>query len=668
MRPNRLTLALAAAGVGLVPPAHAASGIEEIQITSRRIEETIPLDLARYGNQVNVITGEEIRQRGFIDVTQTLQMMVPGLHIRPKNGPFDYFDASLQGSRNQDILWLIDGVRITNRLYNSTSPLDTVPAHMIERIEVLKGGQGIYYGTQAVSGVINIVTKSFQQEADGAVSTSVNTNDGYGLNGYYRGSANRFQYVVYASKDQADGYQPYRDEDFQPSATDRDRGYDVNMGGVKLGFEPSENSLLSLHYQRSEADLDFASPMRNFKTVNSRKEDILTLKYDLQLNDQLGFFIKGYRHKWDTLYTRIANSLDADGNLTGELDVLNDGDYWGYQDDGINAMAKFTADHGLEYIAGYDLQKFSGYDEVWRIGDLEEKVNGYYLQVRTSQTLLPGTMIAVGVRRNEPSESVSSNVWNLSARHEFTPNLYVQTNIGTSFRLPDAEQLFLNEIYDEDNDGVPDFFFSMGNPNLKPEKSRNINLSVGGSAGRFTYELTGFRRRITDYIESYVPTVIAGVEGETFINTNDEVEIDGAELNLGVQLNEAISANLNYTDTSAELNNSGDQLVGIPESEIKLRVDYQPQAPYGLSLSLNHVGNLPERQGTLRGNYTVLDLSGHYELGSEGRHSLVLRIENLTDKEYATRVDVGTRDTGGTYLVDNLGMGRTLHASYAYRF
>lgn len=99
--------------------------------------------MSRYGKQLEIITAEEIQRQGCVDVTQTLQRMVPGLHISPKNGLFDYFDASLQGSRNQEILWLIDGVRITNRLYNGTSPLDTVPAHMLERIEVLKGGQGI---------------------------------------------------------------------------------------------------------------------------------------------------------------------------------------------------------------------------------------------------------------------------------------------------------------------------------------------------------------------------------------------------------------------------------------------------------------------------------------------------------------------------------------------
>jgi outer membrane cobalamin receptor len=670
MQYRTLAMAMAGIGAGLAVQSAAAADIEEVVVTSGRLEETIPGDLARYGNQLEIITAEMIRQGGFIDVTQTLQMLVPGLHIRTKNGQFDYFDASLQGSRNQDILWLIDGVRITNRLYNGTSPLDTVPAHMIERIEVLKGGQGIFFGTQSVGGVINIVTKSLQQETDGAVSTTVNTNNGYGVNGYVRGAVDQLQYVLYASRDEADGYQPWRDSDIQPSTTDRDRSYDVSMGGIKLGYSPTESSLLSLHYQRTENELDFARPFLNYSTVNARDEDILTLKYDLEVSNNLGLFVKAYRHNWDTIYTRLYNTLNASGQVTGALRTINDGDYWGYQDSGVNAMLKLGTDHGLEYILGYDRQEFSGSDDVWRIGNLEEQVDAGFVQIRTAEGLLDHTMLALGVRYNSPSNSASKSVWNFTGKHEFSDNLYLQANIGTSFRLPDAEALFLNELYDDNNDGVPDDFFSVGNPNLKPEQSRNINVSLGGTLSNVAWELTGYNRKITDYIESYVPWFIAGVEGESFINTNDEVKIRGVELNATVQFTEAFTGTFTWGNTSAELNSNGTQLTGIPESETKARLNYESQAqPWGLMLSLNHVGDLNERRGEKRGNYTVLDLSGHLELGSNQAHSLVLRIENLTDKEYATRVDRATDDvTGAGYNFDNLGMERTFHAGYTYRF
>ncbi len=201
-----LVIATAIAGVSLWDSRIAiaqSTEIDEIFVLEKRIEETLPLDLSRYGSRLEIITAEDIERQGFTDIGQSLQRLVPGLFVAPKNGPFDYFSGSLQGSRSQDILWLIDGVRIANRLYNSTMPLDTIPANMVERIEVLKGGQGIFYGTQSVSGVVNIVTKGFSKERDGRVSAGVNSNNGYYAGGYLRGSVSDHEFVLYASKDDA---------------------------------------------------------------------------------------------------------------------------------------------------------------------------------------------------------------------------------------------------------------------------------------------------------------------------------------------------------------------------------------------------------------------------------------------------------------------------------
>src|SRR5690606_7112120 len=104
------------------------------------------------------------------DVAQSLEMLVPGLHLTTRHGAFSYIDLSLQGSRSSDVLWTVDGVRINNRLYNSTGPTDTLPSSMIERIEVLKGGQGLLYGTQAIAGVANVVTRGFSNEPDGGMT------------------------------------------------------------------------------------------------------------------------------------------------------------------------------------------------------------------------------------------------------------------------------------------------------------------------------------------------------------------------------------------------------------------------------------------------------------------------------------------------------------------
>jgi vitamin B12 transporter len=464
---------------------------------------------------------------------------------------------------------------------------------------------------------------------------------------------------------------PWRSADIQPSATDRERGYDVNTLGLKYAWNINERSRLSLQYLFTDNEVDFARPFLNRHTVNAREKDILTLKYDLTLNDNVDLFVKAYQHNWDTRYTRIYNTLNASGQVDGGTRTLNNKDFWGYEDYGVNAMTKLNFGGSFEYVLGIDHQSFSGEDDVYRIGSTKEHVTAPFFQIRSTAELLENTTFALGVRNNQASNMDDSTVWNLTGKHAFSESLYFQGNVGTSFRLPDAEALFVNEYYDEDSDGVPDGgFFTIGNPNLEPEKSENINLAIGGTLGTVTYELTYFSRDITNYIDSYVPLVIGSVEGESFINTDDEVNMDGYELLATIALNAQWSTNLSHTRTEAQFNGSGPQLTSIPKSETKLRLDYRSTArPLGFSLSSDFVGDINGRRGVKRGDYVVTDLSAFYNAGREGEHQFVLRLENVFDEVYATRIDRGTVDvTGAGYNFANLGMERTLHLAYTYRF
>lgn len=634
-----------------------AEEIDEILVIEKRIEETIPLDLSRYGSRVEVITAEQIEKQGFSDIGQSLQRLIPGFFVAPKNGPFDYFSGSLQGSRSQDVLWLIDGVRISNRLYNTTMPLDTVPVSMVERIEVLKGGQGIFYGTQSVSGVVNIVTKGFSETTGGSVHVGVHTNDGYNVGGYFRGSANGHQYVFYASRDEADGFQPFRDEHYQPSSTDRDRSYEVSNVGLKYGYDFSDRSRISLHYQHTSNDVDFASPQRVKAAFNEREEDIFTLKWDYLWTDDSGLFAKAYYHDWDSWFSQFENDLDNPGGVI----TVDDRSFWGYEDYGLNAMARIRMNDSMQLVVGLDHQSYSGRDDVLLIAERTESVNAVYLQVRSAENWSASTQLAAGLRYSKQDEANGMVLWNLSGKHFFNDKLYARGNIGTAFRLPDAWQLYGN-----------DPCCTQGNPELEGEESFNVNLAIGASnsvgEGEMTWEVIGFHRTIDNLI---------GSEDGIRVNTQNEVTISGGEALLSYSSDHDWSTTVDLTISNAEATGSNQQIPNIPELALKWLLEYAPSGKqYGVNGSLLYIGDVYSDVGGFfangslaeHGNYSLVDISGYYFFDSDQKHRVVLRLENVFDEDYATSVRRGRTDADELYLYDNLGVPRTLHLTYRYKF
>ncbi len=653
LRPAVLALVVAGTAFGQ----DSSSGIqEEIIVFGARLEETIPLDLEQFGNRVEIITADELQLGGFNDLGQSLQMKVPGLYLAPKNGAFDYVNCSLQGSRCQDILWLIDGVRINNRLYNSTSPLDTVPAHMVERIEVLYGGQGIFYGTQSVAGVVNVITKSFTESAEGRASLGVDANDGIHANIDYRTTLGGHQFVLYASNDEADGFQPFQEQDYQPSGTDRHRGYDVLTAGVKYGYAFNPDSHLTLHYHRTDNQVDWAAPSNRARSFNERAEDLLTAKWDYAVGDDIELFLKGYLHEWDSHWTQRDNELDANGNLTGNLITRSDREYWGYDDYGLTAMARVQTDGGFDYAVGYEHQRFAGRDDVLLIADQTESVDAFFGQIRTNDNLLANTRFALGLRHNRPSGEGEVTVGNFSFQHEFSETFYARGSAGTSFRLPDAWQLYGN-----------DPCCTLGNPNLEGEKSSNINIGVGGTVSRgFTWEFIVFKRAVDDLI---------GSANGMRVNTDRKVNFDGWELGAAIALNPSWTASVDYVSTAAEAEGTSEQITDVPESTFKANLTYQSaNSPYEFSASLLNVGDVFDSvSGGIgrveHGGYTIVDFGAAYHFGNRGQQRIGVRLENAFGEEYAASLGRAFVDVGGSsYPYENLGTPQTVHISYGYQF
>jgi len=602
-----------------------AGGNDAIIVTGKSLEETLPQELSRYGNDLTIVSEQRIKEAGALDLARALEA-VPGLFIRSRNGPFSYVDVSIQGSRTQDVLWTMDGIRLNNRLYGGTSPNDTLPSSMIERIEILKGGESLFYGTQASAGIINVVTRGFTDDFNGQINGSVDNFATTSVDGYVRGSAGKHRFVAYASHNQAEGYRTFSES--QPSLTDKNYGYDNWSAGFKYQYELMSDLVLNAQYQHTEANIDNLSVTRVNESRNDRNEEIASVRLDYTGNDAVQFFLKGYFHDWSTAYVQILNPIPA-----GPPEVIYPaGTFWGYQDYGGSAVMKLHLHPGLEYLFGYDFQSFNGRDDVLLIGDLNEKVHAGIFQVRTTDELSKQGHLAAGLRYNKTG-GAKKTIWNASGRYDFSPALYVEANGGTSFILPDASQLY----------GI-DPCCEIGNPNLKPEQSRNFNGGLGGAfsvaGGELSWKGTYFNRRITNLIDYYYddPEYPTG----TYINVGEKVKSEGAELEIALTFPSGWSVNGSYTHARIRNHGATTQRDRNPEDYAKGTLAYRPEdRPFGASISVNWIGDVyASASGFGRrnyGNYALVDLAAYFYLDQDRKHRLGVNVENLFDQEYATR-------------------------------
>jgi outer membrane cobalamin receptor len=656
---------------------------ETIVVVGQTIEETLPQELERYGSDLEVVTSDEVRDLVLVDAGQALQMRVPGLFLAPRGGPFSYLDISLQGSRTQDMLFLVDGVRVNNRLY-STTVTDTLPAAMIERIEVLKGGQSLFYGTQAAAGVINVVTRGYTDELDGRVTVGLDTNEGHHADAYVRGPLGPGNFVLYASQDKAEGFTTFTRS--EPSATDKDRSYDVDSIGAKYRVELGDRLSLDGRYQHTDAALDYPAATRTAFSENVRDEDVASLGLEYRPADWADVLVKGYWHDWDSTYTTINNTVGPGGAITGRA-VVDLGTYWGYEDKGINALAKLRPHRGIEYAVGYDFQQYSGRDDVLLIAEQEEEVHAVFGQLRTTEDLIENGAFAAGLRYNETGDT-SATVWNVSGRYDVLPALYVQANAGTSFLLPTAEQLY-----------AVDPFSTLGRADIEPEESENLNVSVGGDpmlgGTQASWQATYFARNIENLIgfaDFASPAEFAALypdlqtdpdpstpqneffENGYYTNVPGQVEVRGFELLGAVEFGAGFGVTASYTHTDTKMDGSANQLARIPEDFAKLAASYEaPSQRWGADASVLWTGDQTANVNSFGlvnyGDYTVVDLAAHVFLDAGAQHKLTVRLENAFDEDYVTRPNSAAPDAGGArFFFGNRGVPQTLRVTYSYDF
>src|SRR5690606_32026031 len=398
----------------------------------------------------------------------------------------------------------------------------------------------------------------------------MDSRDGIHADAWGRASLGDHRFVGWVSKDESDGFSPYTG--YQPGATTRDRRYDLRSVGLKYGFDFTDSLRLTLQGVHTEGKVDFATVNRT--DVNERDEDILSGRLDYSPGERMELFIKGYLHDWDTDY----------------YPVLSPGapEYWGFRDYGLSAATRLNVTRGLEYHLGYEFQNYTGRDDYLQIAQGGEEVHAVFGQVRTTEDLWSRASAAAGLRYNDTGGSTAT-IWTLSGVFNFTDTLFVEGSLGTAFRLPDAEQMLAIE---------PDYI--LGNQDLEPEESFNINLAVGGridAARPLSWQVTGWRREIRNLIDADEINPPAGFEG-IWVNTDGKVKARGKVEGWGVELlrrgpiAEMLSFDASYMFSRERSPGTGQQLANRPRHSGKRLLNLgAPAGAWGADLALKYVGD-----------------------------------------------------------------------------
>jgi vitamin B12 transporter len=245
--------------------------------------------------------------------------------------------------------------------------------------------------------------------------------------------------LVYGAFDGWQGFLPFRDEDYNKieGAARKERGYIRNslMGKYERNVDWGAGAVLRASVLRNGVEADFMR-VNEDKAVNDRTEYVGILKWDHDISKELSYYVKAYYHEWWTEYTR----QELDGAF-----VYNEA-LWGYEDWGFNLMGSWFFSEENELLLGFDYQNYWGEDEVVVIESENEEVYAGFLTLRPHFNFLPDLKTSLGGRYNQTGAN-DSFVWSASGRSPIIGPLYGRTVVGTSFRLANAYELYVDEDY-----------------------------------------------------------------------------------------------------------------------------------------------------------------------------------------------------------------------------
>lgn len=553
--------------------------LEQLVVTATMTEK----EIEKAPGSIEIISEQEILEMNAETLAEALEEASNLLVVTAEG---KQKAARIRGTESIHSLVLIDGRRLTSG-FKGLVDLEHIPVDMIARIEVVRGPASALYGSDALGGVINIITKRPPEDLSMGVTgqygqrTYSDQHDERGR-AFIGNSWGRFGFLLAGGLQEKDYYDrdgvaPNDGDDISLRSLAGRFSFDINDAhGLLAGFEHIYKNDIGLRYQQQ---LD-----RKWDHVDERTN------YFLQYNGNISPLFKlmlRANHSDQKNHTNLdPPTSTVDEEEKSDLDQL-EGRFTGI-------IGKHLLTFGTEY-RDTGLEEGSG---------IEHDVENLSFYAQDEYQIFDPLYLVFGVRLDDHSEFGSEWTPRTSLVYNMFDNLRLKASYGTGFRAPSISELFITS-YRSQGKSIYE-----PNPDLEPETSKSYEIGLEGEYKRFRGRIMAFKNEIEDLIDAvYYRSVGSGKKTEYYYRYQNisKVNISGVEFgwNLDMSHGFLLSGNLAYLDTEDE--ETGEELEGRPDFKGSVKLGYN-HLPLGIhaNIRVNYIGERYYASGD-KDDLTVMD-------------------------------------------------------------
>lgn len=577
--------------------------LDDMVVTATRTESKmvdVPVN-------ATVISAEKIADRHYLDVADALKD-VPGATVIDSGEGADEKKIILNG--DERVLVLVNGRRVNfdvGTMSRASYDLNQIPdVSLIERIEVVKGHGGALYGSDAVGGVVNIITKKMDHSY-GKVSMVFGSQQARDAKAMYTIKEGKTGVMVAASK-YKQGYYKYKDvADNSTKRWPGDTKFENEKVSLKLAQELTETSNLEFGYDFSKySGISQYSVTSPGPSLIDKKTNNIYMKYDWLMNDTDQGYLQVYRNKYE-----YDNFGKIDEKVTG-----------------FEAQQAISTAENNKLVVGASYRS-SHVNAV--TGSYNDKINNKALFVSDQWEFAPRWTLDAGVRYDKHSTAGSKTTWSAGLNKKFDENSHAYFNWGQVFKAPTLDDLYYNNTS----------WWQIGDPNLKPEKGDTWTVGYGTRiADKTDVNISYFQSDLEDAITwdwSGSPAYAKNIHKQ---------KKNGMELSISHELNDNWNLEASYTYVRVRNdNNDGSGYVrdnnyipnmyrfGVRYHDDLWNADLFLRGGSGADTSgaNDWYGNYTQKY--VDSNYVTLDMSVSYKASKD--LSFYAKGYNLLNKAYA---------------------------------